>query len=132
MKIATWNINGISSRLDHVLRWAAATQIDVFCLQETKIEDLRFPFTRLKAIGYEYIEVFGEKSYNGVAILSKLPLDDVQKGFARDKKDAPKRMIAATVGGIRVINVYVPHGTEFGSEKFAFKLDWIKRLRKLF
>lgn len=114
MKIATWNINGIGSRLDHLLRWAAAGP-DVICLQETKIEDLRFPFARIRAIGYEHIEVFGEKSYNGVAILSKLPLDDVQKGFPRDEKDAPRRLIAATVGGVRVINVYVPHGTELGS-----------------
>ncbi len=132
MKIATWNINGIASRLDQLLRWAAAAQPDVICLQETKIEDLRFPFARIRSIGYEHVEVFGEKSYNGVAILSKLPLNDVQKGFARDKKDASRRLIAATVGGVRVINVYVPHGTELGSDKFTFKLDWIKRLRKLF
>lgn len=132
MKVATWNINGISSRLDHVLKWAAVTKPDVLCLQETKSVDERFPYARLRSIGYEYIEHFGEKSYNGVAILSLFPLSDVARGFPRDKKDAPRRMIAATVNGVRIVNVYVPHGTTLGSDKFKFKLDWIARLRKFF
>jgi exodeoxyribonuclease-3 len=132
MKIATWNINGIGSRLDHLLKWAAAAQPDVICLQETKSIDARFPLARVRSIGYGHIEIFGEKSYNGVAILSKYPLEDVIKGFPKDKADAPRRLIAATVRGVRVINVYVPHGTSFGTDKFVFKLDWIDRLRKYF
>lgn len=132
MKIATWNINGISSRLEHVLKWSQVARPDVLCLQETKIVDVRFPAARFHLAGYEHVEVFGERSYNGVAILSRLPLTSVQKGFPRDAADAPRRLIAATAGGLRIYNVYVPHGTKLGSEKFAFKLAWLARLRKHF
>lgn len=132
MKIATWNINGIASRLEHVLKWSQATRPDVLCLQETKCIDAKFPLARLQSSGYKYIEIFGEKAYNGVAILSKSALSDVARGFPRDKRDAPRRMIAATVGGIRVVNVYIPHGTKLASDKFKFKLDWIARLRRYF
>ncbi len=132
MKIATWNINGISSRLEHVLKWSQVARPDVLCLQETKIVDVRFPSARLRSGGYEHIEMFGEKAYNGVAIVSRLPLEDVQKGFPRDDANAPRRMIAATAGGVRIYNVYVPHGTKVGSDKFAFKLNWLARLRKYF
>ncbi len=133
MKIATWNINGINSRLDLVLKWCLSVQPDVLCLQETKCVDPRFPFARLRSAGFEYIEAFGEKSYNGVAILSKFPLIDLQKGFPKDDAAAaPKRLIAATINGIPIVNVYVPHGTKLGSDKFAFKLAWIARLRKYF
>ncbi|MBK9214832.1 MAG: exodeoxyribonuclease III [Chloracidobacterium sp.] len=132
VKIATWNINGISSRLEHVLKWSQVARPDVLCLQETKIVDVRFPAARFHLAGYEHVEVFGERSYNGVAILSRLPLTSVQKGFPRDAADAPRRLIAATAGGLRIYNVYVPHGTKLGSEKFAFKLAWLARLRKHF
>lgn len=132
MKIATWNINGINSRLEHLLKWASAVRPDVICLQETKCVDAKFPVARVRSIGYEHIEIFGEKAYNGVAIISKLPLGEMEKGFPRDKTDAPKRFIAATVAGIRVVNVYVPHGTQLASDKFKFKLAWIERLRKYF
>lgn len=130
MKIATWNINGIASRLEHVVKWCQIEQPDVLCLQETKCVDAKFPLARFRSVGYEHIEAFGEKAYNGVAILSKLALSDVTRGFPRDKQDAPRRMIAATVGGIRVVNVYIPHGTKLASDKFKFKLDWIARLRR--
>lgn len=132
MKIATWNINGINSRLDQLLDWCRSSDPDVLCLQETKCVDARFPHHRLRTAGFPFIEFMGEKAYNGVAIISKHPINAPQKNFPRDKDDAPKRFLAGTVNGIRVVNVYVPHGTKFGSDKFAFKLDWIKRLRKYF
>lgn len=132
MKVATWNINGVNSRLDQLLRWAAAARPDVICLQETKSVDTRFPVARIRSIGYEHIEFFGEKSYNGVAIISKIPLTDIHKGFPKDKADAPRRLIAATANGIRIVNTYFPHGTRIGSDKFKFKLDWVGRLRKYF
>ena len=130
--MATWNINGIISRLQQVLDWCAANQPDVLCLQETKCIDAKFPHQKLRAIGFEHIEFIGEEAYNGVAIISRFPLEDVEKNFPGDAANAPKRLIAATVNGIRVVNVYVPHGTKFGSDKFIFKLDWISRLRGYF
>lgn len=132
LKIATWNINSIGSRIQHVVDWCEANQPDVLCLQETKCVDEKFPVQRFKRIGFDHIAVHGEKAYNGVAILSKVRLDDVQKNFAGDGFGTPKRLIAATISGVRVVNVYVPHGTKFGSGKFDYKLDWIARLRKLF
>lgn len=132
MKIATWNINGIASRLEHVLKWSQTVRPDILCLQETKCIDTKFPLARLRAAGFDHIEAFGEKAFNGVAILSKLPLTDVQKNFKGDKADASRRFIAATINGIRVVNVYIPHGTRLGTDKYKFKLDWIARLKKYF
>ncbi|MEJ7622456.1 MAG: exodeoxyribonuclease III [Pyrinomonadaceae bacterium] len=132
MKVVTWNINGIASRLDHVVEWSAANDPDVLCLQETKTVDAKFPLRRLQAAGFEHTATLGEKAYNGVAILSQHPLSDIQLNFSDDAVDAPKRLIAATIRGIRVVNVYAPHGTAFGSDKFAFKLDWYMRLRTYF
>ena len=130
MKIATWNINGINSRLQHVIDWSVKNQPDVLCLQELKCVDSRFPHVKLRTAGFPHIEFFGEKAYNGVAILSKYPIDAVQKNFPRDASDAPRRLIAGTIRGIRIINVYAPHGTALGSDKMKFKLDWYGRLRK--
>jgi exodeoxyribonuclease-3 len=132
VRIATWNINGISSRLDHVIEWSKTACPDVLCLQETKTPDAKFPVSKLEKEGFAYIEVHGERSYNGVAILSREPLTAIQKGFPSDPADAPHRLIAADVNGIRVVNAYFPHGTKIGSEKFQFKLDWVNRLRKYF
>jgi len=132
VKIATWNINGIGSRLDQVLEWCEANQPDVLCLQETKCVDARFPHHRLHSVGFPFIEFIGEKAYNGVAIVSRHPINDLQKNFPGDADDAPKRFLAATIDGLRIVNVYVPHGTKFGSDKFTFKLDWIARLRRYF
>ena len=132
MRIATWNINGINSRLDHVIEWSKTACPDVLCLQETKTPDAKFPVSKLEKEGFAYIEVHGERSYNGVAILSREPLTAIQKGFPSDPADAPHRLIAADVNGIRVVNAYFPHGTKIGSEKFQFKLDWVNRLRKYF
>jgi exodeoxyribonuclease-3 len=132
VKIATWNINGINSRLDHVIRWSAMAKPDVLCLQETKTPDAKFPLMRLHKAGYEHIAVHGEKSYNGVAILSRLPMDDVVKGFPKAPADEPTRVIAATINSVRVVCTYFPHGTRIGSDKFHFKIDWVKKLRKYF
>lgn len=132
MKIATWNINGINSRLQHVIDWCAENRPDVLCLQETKCVDERFPHSKLRAVGFPHIEVFGEKAYNGVAIISKYPIEDVLRNLPNDKDDAPRRLIAGTISGVRIVNAYAPHGTALGSDKMAFKLDWFRRLRKYF
>lgn len=132
MKVATWNINGVNSRLQHVLDWCAANGPDVLCLQELKCVDSRFPAQKLRTAGFPYVEFHGEKSYNGVAILSKHPIDDLQKNFPGDSNDAPRRLIAGTVQGVHIVNVYAPHGTKMASDKFKFKLDWFGRLRRYF
>ncbi|MBE7517473.1 MAG: exodeoxyribonuclease III [Chloracidobacterium sp.] len=131
MKIATWNVNSINARLPHLLEWLAAAKPDVVCVQETKTIDEKFPRSELEAAGYD-AAFMGQKSYNGVAIISKLPITDVQRNFPDDDDDAQKRLIAATIGGIRIVNTYIPNGSEIGSEKFAFKLDWLMRLRRFF
>lgn len=132
MKIATWNINSINSRLAHVVSWCEKNQPDVLCLQETKTTDDKFPVQRMRSLGFTDIAFHGEKSYNGVALLSKYPIRDLQKNFPGDKADAPRRLIGGTVNGVRVVNTYVPHGTALGSDKFTFKLDWLERLRRYF
>jgi exodeoxyribonuclease III len=132
MKIATWNINSIKSRIDHVLKWCARNQPDILCLQETKCVDQKFPHAKLRAAGYLHIEHLGEVAYNGVAILSKFPLTDVVTKLPGDKSDTQSRMIAATINGIRLVNVYAPHGTSQGTPKYQFKLNWLGRLRSYF
>ena len=132
MKIATWNINGINSRLEHVLKWSETARPDVLCLQETKTTDAKFPTKKLHVAGYEHIVSYGEKAYNGVAILSRFPLEDVDHGFPGDVDTAPRRLIAATIEGVHVVNTYFPHGTKIGSDKFKLKLEWVGRLRKYF
>ena len=131
MKIATWNVNSIAVRLEQVLNWLKTHDIDVLCLQETKTVDEKFPLEEIENAGYKAAFI-GQKSYNGVAILSKHELKDVQKNFDDDELDAPKRLIAATVNNIRIVNTYIPNGTELWTDKFTFKLDWLQRLRKFF
>ena len=131
MKIATWNVNSIKSRLDHVIKWSEMNQPDVLCLQETKSLDEKFPTRKLNSL-FPFIEVFGERAYNGVAILSKLPLTNIQKNLPREKTPAQTRLIGATIGGLHLVNVYAPHGTSRGSEKYDFKLNFLERLRKYF
>jgi exodeoxyribonuclease-3 len=131
MKIATWNVNSVQARLGHLLRWCDEAEPDVICLQETKCVDANFPYSELHDRGY-HTAFFGQKSYNGVAIVSRYDFDDVVKGFPEDDGESPKRMIAATVNGVRVVNTYVPNGSELWSEKFKFKLDWLQRLRRWF
>ena len=128
MVIATWNVNSIRMRLPHVLEWLAEHRPTVLCLQETKVEDALFPRSEFDQLGY-HLSIAGQKSYNGVAIISTLPIEDAQIGLPGDPPHAEKRMISATIAGIRVINVYVPNGSEVGSEKFSYKLDFLSRLR---
>ena len=129
MKVATWNVNSIRQRLERVTAWLGTHQPDVLCLQETKVVDEDFPRAPFEALGYR-VELYGQKTYNGVAILSREPLTDVVRGFPDDAPDAHRRMLAATVGGVRVVNVYVPNGESVESEKFPFKLDWLARLAR--
>ncbi len=127
MKITSWNVNSVRSRLDRVLAWLDDRQVDVLGLQETKVVDEDFPREPFEERGY-HVETFGQKTYNGVALLAKLPLEDVRKGFGEDPWDDQKRVIAATAGGVRVICVYVPNGQSPESEKFTYKLQWFQRL----
>jgi exodeoxyribonuclease-3 len=128
IKIATWNVNSIRARQEAVLSWLRKHAPDLLCLQETKVEDAQFPMEAFRAAGYEPV-VAGQKSYNGVAMLSKRPLTEVRIGFADLPLDEQKRLMAATIDGIRVINVYMPNGQSVGSEKFIYKLGFIARLR---
>ncbi|MBX3289230.1 MAG: exodeoxyribonuclease III [Acidobacteria bacterium] len=131
MKIATWNVNSINVRLPQMFDWVERAAPDVICLQETKCVDENFPRQQIEDAGYQ-TAFFGQKSYNGVAILSKFPITDVQKGFTDDDDESPKRLIAATVNGVRIVNTYIPNGTELGTDKFTFKLAWLQKLRRFF
>ena len=126
MKLATWNVNSLNVRLPHVLDWLRDNPIDVLCLQETKQEDSKFPYDNLKAAGYHAIHS-GQKTYNGVAILSKHAMSDVEYGIA-NFEDEQKRVISATVNGVRVVCVYVVNGQAVDSDKYAYKMRWLKAL----
>ena len=123
MKIASWNVNSLNVRLPHLEQWLLAAAPDVVALQETKLEDSRFPDTALAALGYRSV-FCGQKTYNGVAILSRTAASDVQVGIP-GFDDAQQRVIAATVDGIRIINLYVVNGHSVGSEKYTYKLRWL-------
>lgn len=127
MQIATWNVNSIRARLPRVLHWLEQRSPDVVCLQETKCLDEQFPREPIEELGY-HIETFGQKTYNGVAILSKQRPDDVLRGLPDDDEDAQKRVIGATVDDVMLLNLYVVNGEKVGSEKYAFKLDWLARV----
>jgi exodeoxyribonuclease-3 len=126
--VATWNVNSVRMRRDRLLAWLARRRPDVVALQETKVEDGAFPRADLEAEGWR-VETFGQKTYNGVAILSREPARDVVRGMPGDGPDADRRLIAATVGGLKLVNVYVPNGQAVESPKFPYKLDWLSRLR---
>ena len=126
MKIATWNVNSLKVRLPHVLDWLAATQADVLCLQETKMEDKVFPYAELEAAGYRGAHN-GQKTYNGVAILARGTLEDVRFDIP-DFADEQKRVVVATVNGLRIVCAYMPNGQEVGSEKYEYKLRWLAAL----
>jgi exodeoxyribonuclease-3 len=132
MKIATWNVNSLTARLQHVLDWLASHPVDVLCLQELKMSDEKFPLEALSAVGYE-AAVFGQKTYNGVAILSRSPLRDVQRnigGFT----DEHSRVVSATVdtagGPLRIVNGYFVNGQALDSDKFAYKMRWLEGLHR--
>ena len=139
MKIATWNVNSIRTRVDHAVDWLQQNPVDVLCLQETKVVDTDFPRSPFEQMGY-HIYLSGQKSYNGVALLSRSPLDDVSTGFtpvvgAEEMPELPlldeqKRVITGVVDGIRIVNLYVPNGSSIGSEKYEYKLCWLKVLRE--
>ncbi|MFZ2540374.1 MAG: exodeoxyribonuclease III [Gallionella sp.] len=126
MKLATWNVNSLKVRLPHVLDWLAANPVDVLCLQETKQQDSDFPQAELEAAGYHSV-FSGQKTYNGVAILSRAPASEVQIGIP-DFADEQKRVIAATFGDIRVVCVYIPNGQSIDSDKYQYKLGWLTAL----
>ena len=126
MKIATWNVNSLNVRLPQVLEWCRTAQPDVLALQETKLEDAKFPVAALEEAGYRSA-FSGQKTYNGVAILARGEIGDVQHGIA-GFEDPQRRILAATVGGVRIVNLYVVNGQSVGSEKYAYKLDWLAKV----
>ncbi|MSP97257.1 MAG: exodeoxyribonuclease III [Betaproteobacteria bacterium] len=123
MILATWNVNSLKVRLPHLLDWLARQQPDVVCLQETKTEDAKFPLAQLQAAGYQ-VAYSGQKTYNGVAILSRTAAADVQTGIP-GFADEQKRVLAVTVKGVRVVCAYVPNGQSVDSEKYTYKLAWL-------
>ena len=128
MRLATWNVNSLAVRLPQVLDWLAANPVDVLALQELKLTDDKFPHVEIAAAGYQ-AAVFGQKTYNGVALLSREPITDVTRnipGFADDMA----RVIAGTVAGARIVCAYFPNGQAPGSDKFAYKMRWLDALRE--
>jgi exodeoxyribonuclease-3 len=128
MKIATWNVNSLKVRLPHLLQWLEENPVDVLCLQETKLTDDKFPVAEINAAGYQ-VAFSGQKTYNGVAILSKLPISDVVKNNPR-YEDAQQRILAGTVDGVRIVCAYVPNGQTVDSDKYVYKLAWLASLRE--
>ncbi len=128
MKIASWNVNSLKVRLPQVLDWLASASPDVLALQETKTVDEAFPQVELEAAGY-HLTFSGQKTYNGVAILAKTPIQDVVTDLP-GLDDPQRRVLFATIGDVRVMDVYVPNGSEVGSEKYAYKLNWLSHLQQ--
>jgi len=131
MKIATWNVNSINARMPQLEKWLREAAPDVVCVQETKCVDEGFPYQEIFEMGY-HTAFYGQKSYNGVAILSKYEIEDVVKGFPDDDEESQKRLIAATINGVRIVNTYIPNGSELWTDKFTQKLDWLQKLRRFF
>ncbi|TAE58409.1 MAG: exodeoxyribonuclease III [Nostocales cyanobacterium] len=135
MKIATWNVNSVRTRLEQVINWLNENSVDVLCLQETKVIDQDFPVNAFENLGY-HPYIYGQKSYNGVALISRQPLTDVSMGFCAVLPDLEpfwddqKRVISGVIEGVRIVNLYVPNGSEIGSEKYEYKLGWLKVLRE--
>ena len=135
MLIASWNVNSIRTRLPQIIDWINIVNPDVLCFQETKVTDDVFPAKPFEEIGYS-VEVYGQKSYNGVAIISKIKAENIKKGFKNysyfDERNTTsfdqRRLISAEINGIQVINVYVPNGSSLGSEKFEYKIKWLNCL----
>ena len=130
MKIATWNVNSIRTRIDHVTDWLQENSIDVLCVQETKVTDADFPRSPFEERGY-HLEISGQKSYNGVALISRLPLSNVSRGFAAvlgdsvQDLDEQKRVITGVLDDVRIVNLYVPNGSSIDSDKYTYKLRWL-------
>ncbi len=128
MKIASWNINSLRRRQDRLFAWLENFKPDIVCLQETKCTDEQFPELALRSAGY-YSAYHGEKSYNGVAILSKAKLHDVRPSLCDEVDDPQARVISATIDHLRVYSIYAPNGQAVGSPAFEYKLKWYRRLR---
>ncbi len=128
MKLATWNVNSLKVRLPQVLAWAGKQRPDVLCLQETKLEDVNFPRAEIEAAGYRVL-FSGQKTYNGVAILSREPATGTVTAIPAFP-DEQKRVLAATIGGVRIACLYVPNGESVGSEKYQYKLRWLSAARE--
>lgn len=133
MKVATWNVNSIRTRQQIVIDWLQQHRVDILCLQETKVQDQEFPRSLFEDLGY-HTYISGQKSYNGVAIFSLKPLTAVSCGFSSilgdlgTDFDQQKRVISGVLDGIRIVNLYVPNGSALGSEKYEYKLNWLKVL----
>jgi exodeoxyribonuclease III len=130
MKITTWNVNGIRARLTHVIDFLRLHGPDVLCLQETKVTDDQFPREALEDEGYE-VSWYGQKGYNGMAILSSQPQTEPIRGLPGEPADADRRVLGATIGDYRVLDLYVPNGQDVGTDKYRYKLDWFQRLQEL-
>jgi len=132
MRIATWNVNSVNARLETVLKWFEAAQPDVACLQEIKCVDEKFPAEPFERLGYN-LAIHGQKTYNGVALLSKTPLEDVRRGLPDGDGDDHARYVEAVVSGpspVRVASIYLPNGNPVATDKFTYKLAWMDRLRR--
>lgn len=135
MLIATWNVNSVRTRLSQITNWIKEVNPDILCLQETKVIDDAFPLSHFEELGYEVI-IHGQKSYNGVAIISKFKIENVKKGFTNENKEEKfsldineqKRLISADIDGLKIINVYVPNGSSIDSDKFDYKIKWLNHL----
>ena len=131
MRIATWNVNSVNARLETVARWVEQASPDVLCMQEIKCVDEKFPRETFERLGYN-VTTHGQKTYNGVAILSKSPLEDVRRGLPGDDADEQARYLEAVVSGprpVRVASIYLPNGNPVATEKFGYKLGWFARLQ---
>lgn len=129
MLIATWNVNSILARLPVVMRWLDGIQPDVICMQETKVTDDKFPTLLFQERGYQ-CQLFGQQTYNGVAILTRCECTTSHRGYPGDDETAQSRLITSTVEGIQIVNVYIPNGQAVGSDKYEMKLAWMRRLRE--
>ena len=131
MQIATWNVNSIRARLPRVLPWLAQHRPDVVCLQETKVHDDAFPREPFEELGYN-VEIFGQKTYNGVAILARHRIEDVRRGIGDGEEELEEsRVISATVGDVMLLDLYVVNGQEVGAQRYLYKLAWLERVRRM-
>src|SRR5437588_8766440 len=127
MKIASWNVNSVKARLPHLLAFLEDAQPDVLCLQETKCLAQDFPMLEVKGLGY-HVETIGQRAYNGVALLSKRPPEELVRGLPGDQEDEQPRYLEGTFGEVRVASIYLPNGNPVGTDKFTYKIAWMERL----
>jgi exodeoxyribonuclease-3 len=128
MKIATWNVNSVRARLDRLLAWLQKAQPDILCLQELKTREEAFPYEAIREAGY-HVAVYGQRTFNGVAILSRTEPQNARQGMDDGVEDPQARFITAQVGTIQITSAYIPNGQVVGSAHYAYKLDWLRRLR---